>query len=169
MFDNPNHRFRDGLVLIHEANMYTLKGGVILTVSELAPEYHDQCTYVPPSVMSIDTHTYESVGDENLMINALNLLNKFYDTGLDAGIMNGSLLPLHRKYEGTCPISRRLHESDNGFLFMKGGKVFFSCHRGCTVTINNEVKKAIDVTPYSKDDNEIVLACLNDIEKLTRQ
>lgn len=154
IFDNPSHTFLDGIIGIHDANMSKIEGAIMLTPSDLAPDYQPQCTYVPPSLQ--ENLTSESIDEENtgLLTESFHTLDKKYSTGLRIGNLSGAYLTLLRSEAGKCPISRKVHESDNAYLFMKGGRVFFGCHRGCTITIGNITKKYIDVTSYPKDPIE---------------
>lgn len=150
-FDNKAHSFLDGLVLIHDANMHTLRNSILLTASNLAPEYQEKCTYISPSLGQYDYEPIEC-NDEKLGLigQALNNLNKMWNTGLEGGDIQGTLLPLKRVAPGKCPISGKMHDSDNGYIFLKGDKVYFSCHRGCAVHIDGKDRKIIDITPPSE-------------------
>lgn len=152
VFDDPTHKFTDGVILIHDANMYTMKNGIVLTPSDLAPEYQQQLVNVygiyqaPSLVGDTDDSTHES---DHELVSAFIRVDKLYHTGLKIGKLSGKYLPLIRKSPGTCPISGRKHDGDNAYIFKKEGRVFFACHRGCSIKIEERERKYIDITPWT--------------------
>lgn len=170
IFDDPSHKFTDGIVLIHDANMYTMENGIVLTPSDLSPEYQQHISnsygiYQMPSLQSVemDECTEESLDE---LINAFNRIDKLYQTGLVPGKKTSKYLSLVRKRSGTCPISGRVHDGDNAFVYMKNSKIFFSCHRGCSIKIAGTERKYIDITPWKGDSREDIARLANsDIER----
>lgn len=171
-FDDTSHRFTDGLVLIHDANMYTMKNGLLLSPSDLAPEYQHQLNtvygiYNAPSIYQ-EPDDGDNESDEEL-ISAFIRINKLYSTGLAPGNLSGKYLPLVRKTPGTCPISGRKHDGENAYIFKKGGKVFFACHRGCCIKIDGMERKYIDITPWKGSSREDIARLANeDVNKMNK-
>lgn len=146
-FDNISHTFVDGIVMIHDANIHTMKNGIILQQCHLDSIYLTEYSYVA------NTHEYDIEYDEFTdsteydCITAFNRIDKLYDTGLKIGNIGKSYIQLNRYRSGVCPISGHTHDNDNAYLFYKNGKVYYGCHRKCSITINNkETKKYIDIS-----------------------
>lgn len=150
--DNPTHNFTHGVVLIHQENLYTV--GAILGYDHLAPEYQEQSTYIPPGCESVGSVL---IADEGAMSKALIALNSKFDTGLIPGKVSGGYMSLNRSRPGICPISCKIHESDNAYLFMKGPIVYFGCHRGCVFKVHNVERKYIDITAYNHLKGEDIM------------
>ena len=173
-FDDKGHKFTDGLILIHDANMYSMKNGVLLSPSDLAPEYQEQLSnvygiYNAPSVYQDDNSYGEDESDEELII-AFNKINRQYHTGLVPGRLKGKYLPLIRKEIGVCPVTSKKHGGDNAFCFKKDGKVYYKCHRGCSLNIGGFERKYIDITPWKGNNREDIARLANeDVNKMIRK
>lgn len=153
IFDNPKYTFLDGLIMIHEENKYTVLGATILSISELHSSLIvDEVIPVPVvkgyNSMIDNTSTELSMDDASISI-AFDRLNKKYNTGLQIENINGSFVSLKRMCPGTCPISGKIHDSDNAYMYNNGDKIYFGCHRGCSITLDGKPRKTIDITPYS--------------------
>lgn len=147
-FDDPSHSFLDGIVAIHDDNMYTMKNSLLLSLSDLAPQYRENTDYTPPS-SGYTLQREESDVDESFLLGAFSFLDKNWNTGLVPGKVSGNYLTLIRKSPGICPLSGREHEGDNAYIYSSGGKAFFGCHRNCSLSLPDlGQKKVIDITPY---------------------
>lgn len=155
LLDDPRHTILDGLVLIHEANMYTMNDAIILSIADMKDEY------VP--VETIHEEEYEV--DDSLAGEAFRRLNQRWDTGLSMGTGTGRFIPLNRMKPGKCPISNIEHESDNAYLLVTStGRIMYGCHRGCKV---NGKSKLMDITPVKKSRGEInAMICMERLQKL---
>lgn len=166
-FDNPMHKFTDGLVLIHEANMDTLKDSIMLTPSDLSLQYQELLMsddigfYKSPLISSGEESEMELVSEDKLL-DAFFRMDRCYNTGLTPGTLSGKYLPLIRKSIGTCPISGRIHEGDNAYIFSKNGTIFYACHRKCTLLLNGEEKKFINITPYPAKTSESIAKAIHE-------
>lgn len=152
-FDDPVHRFTDGLAIVHDSNIYTMKESILLSPSDLSSEYQYKMdtTYgiynmpeLHGNIHDVDYDNDEDSSDE--LVTSFNRINKIYNTGLIPGQPKGRYLPLVRKLPGKCPISSKIHNGDNAYIFKKGGKVYYSCHRGCSIKIDSVQRKYIDIT-----------------------
>lgn len=154
-FDDINHTFVDGLVLVHNENMHTLEDGLILTMADLDEKYKSSEYYIAPQISGID---YDQISDEicndDELYSAFQIYNKAYKTGLKLGSIKGNYLTLIREFPGKCPISGKIHDHENAYVYQSDGKIYFGCHRGCTLTIQGEKKKTLDITPGKKSSAE---------------
>lgn len=146
VFDSYKHKFTDGLVMIHDANSYTAKDGILLMPSDLTPELQDKCSYVIPDFGDYEEYDIDCTSE---LGQAFSVLESRYRTGLTLGASKGRYLTLIRKSPGKCPISGKVHDSDNAYLIENHGKIYFGCYRKCTVNIEGVERKVIDITPYS--------------------
>lgn len=167
IFDNPIHGFTDGLIMIHDENLYTFRDSILLTQADLSPEYRDQFAYIVPQTGSIRKQEYLDI-DTSSLEGIFERLDSIHDTGLKPGNISGSYLPLLRYRPGKCPISGRTHESENAYLYMRGNKVCYSCHRGCKIHLDGYERKYIDVTFYKDGNDQTVKLCLYDLDKMNK-
>jgi hypothetical protein len=159
-FNNATHSFIHGIVTIHNMNISTIRDGIVISPSDLAPEYQDQVNELPSFMSKYSDNTIDYNVTEDEMSNAFYILDKQYDTGLKPGSISGAYLSLIRQRPGKCPISGRIHDSDNAYMFKKGGVIFYGCHRGCTISIDNKERKYISThTP----ENDIIYRMIQDI------
>lgn len=156
IFDNPKYTFLDGLIMIHEENKYTVLGSSVLSISELHPSLIvDEVIPINSGFMNnkgyntnLDTSTQMSMEDANINM-AFDRLNKHFSTGLQIENINESFISLKRICPGTCPISGKVHDSDNAYMCTNGDKIYFGCHRGCTIVLDGKSRKTIDITPHT--------------------
>lgn len=144
-FDNPQHTFLDGIILLHDDTGYISRSSVYLTPSELHEEYtRKYAIHVEKRIAPTEQLDEES---EDELVQCFYRLNKRIDTGLQVSGVSGGFLQLRRSHPGLCPISRRVHESDGSYMFKKGYNIMYGCHRGCTTKIGNMEYKYLNVTP----------------------
>lgn len=167
IFDDINHKFLDGIVLIHDENMYTLSGGILLTYNDIADIYKSQCTYINASTNS-KINKYNTISDEtsNELIDAFNRLSRKIDTGLETADINGNILQLKRVKPGICLISGKTHESDNAYVFKNGGDIYYACHRGCSYFIEGKEHKYTRIYLPSKKGEDLAKKCDDDVTKM---
>lgn len=144
LFDDSAHNFLDGIVMIHDANIHTLRGGMMLTLSNLAPSYRDKILTPIPSVLTRKDHVDDVVREDTLVEKFL-WLDSRYHTGLAPGQVNDGYLSLVRESPGKCPVSGRIHDSDNAYMFQRDGKIFYGCHRRCTVNMGGNERKILEL------------------------
>lgn len=159
IMDDKNYTILDGLVLIYNANLYTLEGSHILGLSDMRDEYR------PVEVSRQEDTTY-SCPDMSIAGDAFSILDKRWDTGLSMSVDIGKFVQLRRNKPGKCPISSNIHESDNAYLLTTHtGKVLFGCHRGCKMANGS---RTIDITAYgtSTEENDIMARIRHNLDKL---
>lgn len=168
-FDNPNHTFLDGIIIIHNSNLYTAQNSVFLSPTDLLEEYRYRTTYIAPSTgVNISDQEDIDVSPDKL-IQSFNHIDRAYNTGLVIGTLSGKYLPLNRVKPGKCPISGRIHETENAYIYESGGKIMYSCHRGCSIKVDTYIKKSIDITYVNlKEKEDIVRACSADIDRYNK-
>lgn len=163
-FDNTSHRFTDGIVILHDANMYTMTEGLVLTPSDLSPEHqailsHSYGVYNIPGSSPSEDDDLDDVNSDELTA-AFNRWDKLYNTGLCIGKISGNYLSLIRKAPGKCPISGKEHTSDNAYIIKRGYKILYGCHRGCVLKTDGIERKCIDITPWkgnAAEDNARII------------
>lgn len=167
IFDDPSHKFTDGLVCIHNDNMYTMEESIFLSPSDLHTDYQSSVKITDEyHSFDNDDDEYDLSSDDDLL-HAFITMDKRYKTGLTPGKISGRYLSLIRKREGQCPISGRSHTSDNAYIFSKNGKIFFGCHRGCSVTLNGYQKKCIDISLWKgKSSDDMARLIFEDINNM---
>ncbi len=150
LFDNPKHRFEDGLIMIHNQISNNSR---MLWASDLDPilQEEDATLFMtkPKQIIKQD------LALEAPMERAWAILEARYHTGLESTPIKGSYMALQRVHPGPCPISGRIHEHDNAYLFAKGPLIFYACHRGCSINIEGKEHKAIDITPHISSNSDI--------------
>jgi hypothetical protein len=143
-FQKSIHNFEDGLILIHEENSHTV--GVLLMPGDIDTRFLSMKDIVDkPSRNSVRERDDEDI-DEDVCVQCFHILDKQYSTGLVLGEENNGFLSLTRERPGICPISGRIHDSLGAYIFTRDNKVFFGCHRKCTVSYAGKEYKCIDIT-----------------------
>lgn len=159
VFLDPKHTFLDGIIQVHNETIYTIKNAHLLRVCDLLPEYRDQDDHIGSNMVAMQaSHTTLESEDEDEMVTAFHALDQRYHTGLDTASISGAYLQLRRKVPGVCPISLKQHEHDNAVIFRKDTRIFYACHRGCTICIEGRTRKYIDITPYDALHKQDILA-----------
>lgn len=164
-FDDPRYGFTDGLVMIYDS---TLKAGnLILWTSDLDPRLQEDESVI----LTMAPRVYYPPMDiamEGPVEKAWSMIENRYHTGLQLGAAKGSYVSLQRVHPGQCPISGKIHDKDNAYLFVKGHLIFFACHRGCSFRIGNKEYKSIDITPHKASNANIhaqnILSSMKPIE-----
>lgn len=159
VMDDPTHSFLDGLVLIYEANLHTMKGATIIGPSDMRDEYRP----VKESHLDDDDVEY----DGSIVTEAFKFIDKIWGTGLTIGHVGGRFVPLKRERPGRCPISRVTHDSDNAYILIRNdGSIMFGCHRGCKL----KGKKLININTHNDGVDRvlmpIILARLKQLERM---
>ena len=150
LFEDPTHKFEDGIVLIYDETRYTLEGSEFLFFGNLRPELQ-HAKYVP-SVGSEQNYDLDDEYQENSRISkALAGLDRCFNTGLIIEGRKGNIYRLKRVKSGKCPISSKIHDSDNAYIIDKSTVPFmpefhFGCCRGCNI----DGKKLIRIDGYSR-------------------
>ena len=141
LFEDPTHKFKDGIVLIYDETKYTLEGTEFLFYERLRPELRS-IPYVPP-VGSEQNYDLDIESDSNCHV--VKVFTKFDKgrSGLCIIKRNGVFFILKRVQPGKCPISGQVHESDNAYIVCVQDKILFGCHRGCTTSLHK--RKTIDI------------------------
>lgn len=159
VFEDPKHKFEDGLIMCHNENLQSFKDSTILMPSMLTPDLQSELDYCGFNKMLkslIYNNNNQIEGDEGEFAEAFNLWNSKWNTGLEPGGMNGQFMTLNRKFPGKCPISDRIHDTDNAYLFMCGSQIHFGCHRGCQINIGGFQKKSISIQINTSESNRIL-------------
>jgi hypothetical protein len=143
LFEDPTHKFKDGIVLIYDETRYTIEGTEFLLYGELRPELRS-IPYVPPAE---SVQVYDLDGDLELDSNSklAKIFAKFDKgrSGLTITKRNGLFFTLKRVKSGICPISDQVHDSENAYIVYVQDKILFGCYRGCRTSTFK--RKTIDI------------------------
>lgn len=166
-FDNPIHKFTDGLIMIHDSNMYTMLNTVILSPGDMDEAYTTTVTHTNTTDDTNDHDTIDMDASVEELASAFDKIDSLYHTGLQVSTMSPSgHLSLVRKQPGTCPISGRTHDNVGAYLYKKGCRIFYGCHRGCSISVGRTARKCIDITPWTgkaSEDNAMIINASMDI------
>jgi hypothetical protein len=141
-FQNNKHNFLDGLILIRDENSYTL--GSLLMPSDLDNEFLKMDDIVDKREIGYAMDDEDL--DEDQCSRCFQKLDSQFNTGLTMTGENGGFITLTRVRPGTCPISGRVHDSLGAYMFTRDKKVYFGCHRKCTVFIDGRERKCINIS-----------------------
>lgn len=159
IFDNPIHRFNDGLIMIHDSNMHTMRNCITLSPGDIDSKYTHVA--IPSTPNTSISNTIDVDVDVDELVHAFNKIDSLYDTGLQPSTLSPTgYLSLVRKYPGTCPISGRIHDNIDAYIYKKGCKILYGCHRGCTIMVEGTTRKCIDITPWKGracEDNAMII------------
>lgn len=160
VFMDTKHTFLDGIIQVHNDTLYTIKDAHPLRICDLSPDYRDQdVSHIrSTTIADHDSMPIIDTDDENEMVSAFHALDRRYHTGLDTASISGIYLQLRRQSPGMCPISLREHEHDNAIIFKKNSRIYYACHRGCSICIEGRTRKCIDITPYDTIHKQDMLA-----------
>lgn len=141
-FQNPEHDFIDGLILIHDCN--TEHVGVLLMPSDMDSSFL-RIEDIMERKSKRSTSIEEDI-DEDQCTRCFNALDRQFNTGLVISGENNGFITLTRERSGTCPISGRVHDSLGAYIFTRDNKVYFGCYRKCCISIGGRERKCIDIT-----------------------
>lgn len=163
-FDDPSHKFIDGLVMIY--NESNISGSHMITISDLSPLYMPKCKYIIPSY--IEDADPEPIINSNDIISTFNRLNKDNQLGLIPSTIDEKVVALKRNKSASCYISGKVHDNDNAYIFKKGEDIYFACHRGCTIDIAGITYKylRIDLPTADNPKWDIIKLIIKDIKNL---
>ena len=147
-FRDSHHTFKDGLVMIYNYNAPTISNLLSKDDMEIHDDSIDQVIGIDIDADEIYDQEDDLEANASLAKRAFQRIDKMYDTGL---VMkksdSGSFITLVREKPGKCPLSRTVHDSENGYLNIKDNKVLMGCHRKCTITYGGKPRKVRDITP----------------------
>jgi len=133
--------FEDGVILIHEWNRCD-------KMVPLFPNDIDPSFLTITDIIGKEGRLVDDV-DDSICGKAFSDLDTTFNTGLKISGESGSkgFINLTRQRPGTCPISGKVHDRVGAYMYMSKGRVYYGCHRGCTLRYGGMTRKTIDITP----------------------
>ena len=153
-FDHPKYNIYDGLIKLYKPE--DIRNEQYISYSD----YNlDEMSKVKDSIKHIGKKEYiddvEIKDDE--MKKIYDVFSKYeFSKNFKFGDKTNNIINLIRKKPCECPISNRIHESDNAFLLLIKDKILFYCRRGC-ITSGNKKFIVLNDVKTEKIDKKLVI------------